>query len=124
MKKKITEYHLIQGDALQVLPTMDQNSIDLVVTSPPYNVGIDYEDDKITDDKPFKEYYNFAFETVKEIYRVLKKDGRFCIEIAGSGRNFPSSWCWQDVAYKVGFNLYSEITIAHRKQTKPRGGVG
>lgn len=94
---------------------LSNESVDLAITSPPYNVGIDYGKGREKDKKPFKDYYNFSYQITKEIARVLKIGGRFCIEIGGSGRNFPLSWCWQDVAYKSNLGLYSEITIAHRK---------
>jgi len=108
-------YRLIQGDCTKILPTLDSSNIDLVITSPPYNVGINYGEGREKDKIPFQDYYNFAFMMTKELHRVLKPSGRFCIEIGGSGRNFPLSWCWQDVAYKSGFGLYSEIFLDHRK---------
>ena len=106
---------IICGDCLEVMKAFPDESIDLVVTSPPYNVGKDYGSGREKDKIPFTEYHDFAFAVTKEIKRLLIVGGRFCIEIGGSGRNFPLSWCWQDVAYKSGLGLYSEITIPHRK---------
>jgi len=94
---------------------LPDKSINMAITSPPYNVGIDYGEGREKDKRPFKDYYDFAYQVTREITRVLKVGGRFCIEIGGSGRNFPLSWCWQDVAFKCNLGLYSEITIAHRK---------
>jgi len=37
-----TALHLLKGDCLKVLPSLEAASTDLVVTSPPYNLGIDY----------------------------------------------------------------------------------
>jgi len=48
-------------------------SIDLVITSPPYNVGKEYEDNLTPD-----EYYNFILSVLKEILRILKPAGRVC----------------------------------------------
>lgn len=47
---------IYQGDSLVVLKTLPNDSVDLVVTSPPYNCGIKYDgyDDKL----PLKEYYD------------------------------------------------------------------
>lgn len=110
-------------DCLEGIPKrLLSESIDLVATSPPYNVGKDYGKGKEKDKRPFKDYYDFAYQITKEIARVLKVGGRFCIEIGGSGRNFPLSWCWQDVAFKCKLGLYSEITIAHRKTNQTAWG--
>ena len=57
---------------------MEEGSIDLIVTSPPYGVGIDY--DSWDDDKYFEEYKVFAKEWISQAYRVLKDDGRITNE--------------------------------------------
>lgn len=68
---------IINGDCVQVMNDIPDNSIDLVVTSPPYNVGIEY--DVYKDNKPLNEYYDWCKSWMKEIYRILKPDGRFCL---------------------------------------------
>ena len=77
---------LYNGDCFNVLPTVENNSIDLVITSPPFNVGIDYGKGRNEDKKSNKEYHKFACKTMEEIARLLKAGGRACIEIGGSGR--------------------------------------
>ena len=57
------------------------NSIHLMVTSPPYNVGKDYDQD-IT----LEEYLAFLGRVWKEVFRVLVPGGRACINIANLGR--------------------------------------
>lgn len=52
-------------------------TIDLVVTSPPYNLGIDY--DSYNDKQPYSDYLDWCENWLKECYRVLKPDGRICI---------------------------------------------
>ena len=104
------------GDCLEILPTLADNSVDLVITSPPYNVGIVYGDKSRDEDKKtIGEYKQFADDVMLSVFKVLDVGGRACFEIGGSGRNFPSSWIWQDAAYKAGFGLFSEIGIQHRK---------
>jgi len=68
---------ILLGDCLKVMPSIPDNSIDLVITSPPYNIGIDYGTYK--DNLPWKKYYNWCKLWLKEIYRILKNDGRFCL---------------------------------------------
>lgn len=53
------------------------DSIDLIVTSPPYNVGIQY--DTHNDRMPLDEYWIWCRQWLTECYRVLKPDGRLCL---------------------------------------------
>ncbi len=56
-----------------------ENSIDLVITSPPYNVDIRYNsfDDKI----PYDAYLDFTREWLTKTYSLVKDDGRLCLNI-------------------------------------------
>jgi site-specific DNA-methyltransferase (adenine-specific) len=56
-----------------------QNSVDLIVTSPPYGVGIKY--DSWDDNNEKEAYFNFAKEWLQGAYNVLKDDGRIAINI-------------------------------------------
>jgi len=61
---------LINGDCLQELKKIDSNSIQLVLTDPPYNIGFkNLEWDKVPN------YIDFMTNIFKECYRVLKKNG-------------------------------------------------
>ena len=60
---------------------LPDNCVHLMVTSPPYNVGKDYDDD-LTE----QEYYNFLVAIWQEVYRVLVPGGRACINVANLGR--------------------------------------
>ncbi len=53
----------------------------LMVTSPPYNVGKDYDNDRT-----LEEYLAFLMRVWKETYRVLVPGGRACINVANVGR--------------------------------------
>ena len=65
-------------DCLKTLKSMEDNSVDLILTSPPYNIGIDY--DSYDDKKDWKEYYKWCGEWLEQCYRVLKSDGRIAID--------------------------------------------
>jgi len=67
------------GDCIEIMSKFPNSSIDLIVTSPPYNVGIDYSD--WNDKLPVKEYFTFVKNFLKMFYKVLKEDGRFAINI-------------------------------------------
>jgi len=60
---------------------LPDNSIHLMVTSPPYNVGKEYDEDYT-----LREYLEFLKRVWKEVYRVLVPGGRACINIANLGR--------------------------------------
>lgn len=59
-------------------------SVDLVVTSPPYNVGVKYDeyDDNLTPEQ----YEQLLYDAFKECYRVMVIGGRMAINVAGVGR--------------------------------------
>lgn len=66
-------YRLIQGDCLEVLRTLENESIDVIITDPPYNVGKDYGNNS---DKQTKEEYDvFLRLFLIQSKRVLKQDG-------------------------------------------------
>ena len=64
-------------DCIEGLKLLDDSSVDLIVTSPPYNIGIDY--DTWEDNMPWQEYLIWCRKWLDECYRVLKDDGRICI---------------------------------------------
>ena len=63
---------LYNGDALEVLPTIKENTIDLVITDPPYFV-LNEKWDKFKD---IREYTKFTLDWLSEVYRVLKEGGQ------------------------------------------------
>jgi DNA modification methylase len=66
------------AEAMAELPDC---SVHLMVTSPPYNVGKDYDEDL-----SLEEYLSFLVRVWKETWRVLVPGGRACINIANLGR--------------------------------------
>lgn len=64
-------------DIFEGFKKLPDDSIDLCVTSPPYNCGIEY--DSWNDSKPWEEYLEWCRSWLIEMKRVLKPDGRFAI---------------------------------------------
>jgi DNA modification methylase len=60
---------------------LPDNSVHLMVTSPPYNVGKEYDEDLT-----LKEYLSFLKRVWAEVFRVLVPGGRACINVANLGR--------------------------------------
>ena len=77
--KMIETGKIINGDCVEVMKTLPEGTVDLIVTSPPYGVGIAY--DVHEDDVEFNEYVEFAKNWLSEAYRLLKDDGRIALNI-------------------------------------------
>lgn len=85
-------------------------SIDLVVTSPPYNVDIKYNshDDSLS----YQEYLSFTEKWLSRCFRFLKDDGRFCLNIPlDKNKGGQQSVCADitTIAKNVGFKYHSTI---------------
>ena len=63
----------ICGDAVIELKKIESNSVDLIVTDPPYNLNKDYGNN--CDKLEFDEYLDFSREWIREAVRVLKPEG-------------------------------------------------
>lgn len=61
------------GDALELFKEIPDESINLIIADPPYNLGKDYGNN--CDNREFDDYLKFSREWLKEAHRVLKKDG-------------------------------------------------
>lgn len=81
-------------------------SVHLMVTSPPYNVGKEYDRDLSLD-----EYLNMLIDVFSETYRVLVNGGRACVNIANVGRKpyIPYHKFIIDVMQEVGFLMRGEV---------------
>lgn len=67
---------IISGDCLDVMRFIPDRSIDLIITDPPYNLGLDYGKD-FDDSKHWGEYYSGIKRRLEDIPRILKKTGSF-----------------------------------------------
>lgn len=65
------------GDCLDVLPTLERESVDLVVTDPPYNIGIDYGSGRKADRR--SDYDLWCGKWIYWCYRALKPHGSLWI---------------------------------------------
>lgn len=87
-----------------------EGTVDLIVTSPPYNVGIKYDtyDDKMS----YKHYLSFTKEWLSKCYRLIKDDGRFCLNIPlDKNKGGQQSVCADitTIAKQVGWKYHSTI---------------
>lgn len=91
------------SESMHELP--DQ-SVHLMVTSPPYNVGKEYDKDLSID-----EYMNLLNRVFRETYRVLVPGGRACINIANIGRKpyLPLNAMLIQTMLEIGYLMRGEI---------------
>ena len=73
---------LLQGDCLKILPTLAENSFDVIVTSPPYNLDLAYT--AYEDRRTEADYLDWMVDVVTACKRVLKPEGSFFLNITGS----------------------------------------
>lgn len=95
---------IIHGDCLKIMPTLPD--IDLVVTSPPYNVGKEYEEELV-----LEEYLQFMEVFAGVVYSILSDDGRLCLNVANTGRKPYISLATHltTTMLTVGFKMRGEI---------------
>lgn len=82
------------------------NSIHLMVTSPPYNVGKEYDEDLSEND-----YYDLLYSVWQETYRVLVPGGRACVNVANIGRKpyIPLNAMISQQMTEIGYLMRGEI---------------
>jgi site-specific DNA-methyltransferase (adenine-specific) len=97
---------IILGDAREVLKRLPDNCIHLMVTSPPYNVGKEYDKDLT-----LGEYLDFLEEVMREVYRTLVWGGRVCFNVANLGRKpyIPLHAYLIELFENIGFLFRGEI---------------
>ena len=85
---------------------LENNSVSLTVTSPPYNIGKESDLD-LTDD----EYWSMMGDIFKETYRVTESGGRLVVNVANLGRKpyIPFSKYFTELLIEIGFIMRGEI---------------
>jgi adenine-specific DNA-methyltransferase len=113
------------GNSVDVMKKMEEGSINLVVTSPPYGINIEYGEynDKIN----FKRWKNLMVESANEIKRVLAPNGAAFInvsKVAFEGNVILLDMFIYEIFYKLGFHLKDRIIWTFSQSIVPRGGKG
>jgi site-specific DNA-methyltransferase (adenine-specific) len=120
---------IIQGNCVNVMANLPESCVDLIVTSPPYNVGIDY--DSYDDKQSMEDYWQFTKDWLSESYRLLKDDGRIAVNIPyevnvqdRGGRILFMSEFYQ-IMKNLGFKFYGLVDLdensPHRSKTTAWG---
>ena len=112
-------FRLHHGDCLEVLPTLDPASIDLIVTSPPYNLGINYRSFKDTAKR--SDFLDWCKSWTAKVKRVLTDDGSFFLNVGAAPSNplFPHqvllALTEEQFVLQNTFHWVKSITIETRK---------
>lgn len=110
----------INGDCLKELPKLKENSVDLIITSPPYHNLRVYSNDPsdISNCETYEEYYYLLGLIIEECYRVLRPSGKFAIQfedynytIGRDGKRGKESIVGgiNDIFLNKKFSLWTEI---------------
>ena len=102
----IADLDVIYQHSSEEMKELPDNSVHLMVTSPPYNVGKEY-DNNLT----LAEYLEFLNRVWKETYRVLVPGGRACVNVANLGRKpyIPLNGLIAKELIDLGFLMRGEI---------------
>ena len=100
----------IYNDDIIKIQSIKDNSIDLMITSPPYNLDIKYNshDDKMS----YHAYLEFTKEWLSKCYKLAMDDGRFCLNIPlDKNKGGQQSVCADitTIAKDVGWQYHSTI---------------
>ena len=120
-------YLIYLGDSLSLMPHLPEGLFPLTVTSPPYNIGKEYETSR-----PINEYVDWCEAWIGEVYRTTRDDGAFWLNLGlnlgyvsldGRAKAVPLSYLlWE----RVPFYLVQEVVwnygagVAAKRSFSPR----
>lgn len=105
-----TDLVSIYNDDILSIKNIKENTIDLIITSPPYNVDIKYNSHN--DKLDYASYLEFTKEWISKCYKLAKDDGRFCLNIPlDKNKDGQQSVCADitTIAKQIGWRYHSTI---------------
>jgi DNA modification methylase len=100
-------HKMINGDSLTVLKGIEDGKFDLIITSPPYNVGKSYETKT-----SIEKYLETQEEIIKELVRTLSENGNLCWQVGNyvdKGEVYPLDIYYYQIFKKLGLKLRNRI---------------
>ncbi|MFA5012308.1 MAG: site-specific DNA-methyltransferase [Ignavibacteria bacterium] len=100
-------HQIINGDSLTVLKGIEDEKFDLIITSPPYNIGKSYETKT-----SIEKYLISQEEIINELVRTLSENGNICWQVGNyvnKGEVFPLDIYYYQIFKKLGLQLRNRI---------------
>ena len=100
-------HQIVNGDSLSVLKKIEDGKFDLIITSPPYNVGKSYETKT-----SIEKYLETQEEIINELVRTLSDKGNLCWQVGNyvdKGEVFPLDIYYYQIFKKHGLKLRNRI---------------
>jgi adenine-specific DNA-methyltransferase len=101
------EIVLYHGDVSEFITSIPDNSISLIITSPPYNLGKDYEN-RVS----IAQYLKTQAQVIAQLYRVLREDGNLCWQVGNfveDGEVYPLDILYYSIFKELGLHLRNRI---------------
>ena len=101
------DYQMINGDSLEEITKIEDAKFDLIITSPPYNIGKEYEVKK-----SIEHYLETQEEIIAQLVRVLSDQGSICWQVGNyvkKGEIFPLDIFYYGIFKKYGLKLRNRI---------------
>ena len=98
---------LASGDVNEFITQIPDDSITLIITSPPYNIGKEYED-RLS----IKEYLRYQSQVIAQLYRILRNDGNLCWQVGNfveNGEVYPLDILYYPLFKELGMKLRNRI---------------
>ena len=109
-KQNSPSISVYNGDCTVLMKRMKRESVDLLITSPPYNVSLEYHSND--DGGSYDDYLLFTEEYLKQSYQIAKSSARFCLNIPLDKLKGGQHSVLADIttiAKKVGWRYHSTI---------------
>jgi len=101
---------VIYNESILKINAIESNSIDLILTSPPYDVDVKYKN--YDDNIPYSEYLGFTEKWLARCYDFSKNDGRLCLNVPlDKNKGGQQSVCADitTIAKKIGWKYHATI---------------
>ncbi len=101
------DYQIKKGDSLTILKKIEDGKFDLILTSPPYNIGKSYEIKT-----SIEKYLETQTEIIDELVRTLSDKGNLCWQVGNyvdKGEIFPLDIFYYEIFKKQGLKLRNRI---------------
>ena len=115
---------IYNDECISGMKRLPSNSIDLVITSPPYNVGIAY--DTWNDNLSLEEYRIVTFCWLSEVHRLLKPTGRIAINIPyqvkmpRDNKMILMPWLYWEIMQQLGFKFMAIVDLVENQPHKSK----